>query len=104
MRRKRPSPIDRKRSSERDDIAAPKQHVAGLARAAGSAQQRACRRAVRMRRRRGRSAFSQCVTGGRPETAAAVGGLRHVGWPKPLVLIPVPPFGFGLMSKMILSG
>jgi hypothetical protein len=27
----------------------------------------------------GRSAFCQCLTGGRPETAAAVGLLRHVG-------------------------
>ena len=30
--------------------------------------------------------------------------LRHVGWPKPPALIPVPPYGLGAMSKMILSG
>ena len=30
--------------------------------------------------------------------------LRQVGWPKPLALFPVPPSGFGVMSKMMLSG
>jgi hypothetical protein len=30
--------------------------------------------------------------------------LRQLGWPKPLAQTPVPPFGFGAISKMILSG
>jgi len=29
---------------------------------------------------------------------------RHVGWPNPDLLTPVPPFGFAVMSKMMLSG
>lgn len=28
----------------------------------------------------------------------------HVAWPNPDLLLPVPPFGFGVMSKMMLSG
>src|SRR6476661_425647 len=34
---------------------------------------------------------------------AGVGLLRHVGWPKPEALMPVPPFGFGVMSWNIAS-
>ena len=30
--------------------------------------------------------------------------LIQVGWPKPPALRPVPPFGFGVMSKTMLSG
>jgi len=29
---------------------------------------------------------------------------KHLGWPNPLALLPVPPLGFGVMSKMMLSG
>ena len=32
------------------------------------------------------------------------GLFKHVGWPKPPLLIPVPPEGFGVMSNTILSG
>jgi len=49
-----------------------------------------------------------CVTGGRDVGLCVVGltsGLfRHRGWPNPLALLPVPPLGLGVMSKMILSG
>src|SRR6185437_11631292 len=45
---------------------------------------------------------SQCVcTAGRVERSGAG---EHVGCPNPVALIPVPPLGFGLMSKMMLSG
>src|SRR2546421_3584882 len=28
----------------------------------------------------------------------------HVAWPNPDLLLPVPPFGFAMISKMMLSG
>jgi hypothetical protein len=40
-------------------------------------------------------------------TAGSVNGLvpkGHAAWPNPLLLIPVPPFGFNVMSKTMLSG
>ena len=40
-----------------------------------------------------------------PGGATVVGGLlKQVACPNPLALMPVPPFGFGLMSKIMLSG
>ena len=50
-----------------------------------------------------RSAIYHC-TAGRLETAAGVGLFRHIGCPNPPLLIPVPPYGFGVMSKIMLSG
>src|SRR6267378_2934737 len=44
---------------------------------------------------------AQGWTGGRVADPAV---FRHVGWPNPDSLTPVPPFGFCMMSKMILSG
>ena len=44
---------------------------------------------------------TQGWTGGR---VADPDVFRHVGWPNPDLLMPVPPFGFGSMSKMMLSG
>ena len=29
---------------------------------------------------------------------------KHLGWPNPLALFPVPPLGFAVMSKIMLSG
>src|SRR5438067_12008346 len=46
---------------------------------------------------------AQCVTFGSVETLNE-SLLGHGGWPKPLLLMPVPPSGFGVMSKMMLSG
>ncbi len=53
--------------------------------------------------RRGPTAppLTQGWTGGR---VADPDVFRHVGWPNPDLLMPVPPFGFGSMSKMMLSG
>ena len=57
------------------------------------------------RRQNVESGNRQCegygITGGRVEGFPV---LIHVGWPKPAELIPVPPLGLGVMSKMMLSG
>ena len=44
---------------------------------------------------------STYLTGGSVDGS---GLFKHVGWPKPPLLIPVPPEGFGVMSNTILSG
>src|SRR5256885_9133003 len=52
-------------------------------------------------RRSNSHAGNQGCTGGRlsePEV------FRHVGWPKPPLLLPVPPLGFAVMSNTMLSG
>jgi hypothetical protein len=51
-----------------------------------------------------RSALTSYCTAGRLDRLEGVGLLRQVGWPKPPALIPVPPFGLDVMSKMMLSG
>jgi len=49
----------------------------------------------------GHTSLSYGLTGGRVSEPKV---LIQVGCPKPPALIPVPPFGFGVMSKMMLSG
>src|SRR5260370_35199391 len=44
---------------------------------------------------------TQGWTGGRVADPAV---FKHVGWPNPDLLLPVPPFGFAAISKMMLSG